>query len=89
MQSHSKPRHQICPHCRGTHFHKTQWKGFVERCVMYMWGLWPYQCRDCYKRFYLPLPNAEGDKLAKRDLAEGIGKPGNKTVAVSGAQTYR
>jgi hypothetical protein len=63
MQSHSKPGYQICPRCRGTHFHETQWKGFVERCVMYMWGLQPYQCRDCYERFYLsPLANAEADK---------------------------
>jgi hypothetical protein len=63
MQSHSKPRNQICPCCRGTHFHETQWKGFVERCVMYMWELRPYQCRDCYERFYLrPLANPEPDK---------------------------
>src|SRR5215467_7544748 len=68
MQSHSKPRYGICPHCGCTHFHETQWKGFVERCVLYMWELRPYQCRECYKRFYLrPLENPEtAVKLAKR-----------------------
>jgi hypothetical protein len=91
MQSHSQPRYRICPHCGCTHFHETQWKGFVERCVLYMWGLQPYQCRECYKRFYLrPLENAgKGDKLVKRDLTEGIGQPGNKTEAAAGTRTYR
>lgn len=91
MESHSRPKYRICPHCGTTRFHKTQWKGFVERCVLYMWGLLPYQCTECYKRFYLrPLENAgTADQLANRDLTEGIGKPKNKTEAAAGARTHR
>src|SRR5262245_51680063 len=72
MQSDNKSGYRMCPHCGCTHFHKTQWKGIVERCVLHMWGLRPYQCRECYKRFYLrPTENAgTGDKSTKRDLTE-------------------
>jgi len=88
MESHSEPKYRICPHCGTTHFHRTQWKGLVERWVLYVWGLRPYQCRECYKRFYLrPLESAgTADQLAKRDL---IGKSENKTEAAAGVRTYR
>jgi len=57
MQKQAKPRRQVCPYCGSWEIHGTQWRGVVERCVLYLWRLCPYQCRSCYTRFYLrPLP---------------------------------
>src|SRR5262249_60712622 len=76
MQNYKKPKYRMCPRCRGWHFHTTQWKSAVERCVLNLWGLRPYQCRECYKRFYLrPVPQDESRAEAvKRTLADGIPK---------------
>lgn len=82
MQNYNKPKRPVCPHCRGSHFHTTQWKGLVERCVLYLWGLKPYQCRECYKRFYMrPVPQADSAaKAVQRTLTERIPK-GNASIA--------
>src|SRR5215475_11565688 len=52
MQNQIKPRRRLCPHCGSWEVHGTRWKGLVERCVLYLWGLRPFQCKACYKRFY-------------------------------------
>src|SRR5215475_5405561 len=82
MQNFNKPRYRACPHCRGRHFHRTQWKGLVERCVLYLWGLQPYQCRECYKRFYMrPAPQADSaPKEVEQALTERIPK-GTASIA--------
>jgi len=41
-----------CPYCGSSEVHVSRWTGLVERCVSYLWGLRPYRCRCCYKRFY-------------------------------------
>ena len=72
MQNYDQPKYVMCPHCRGKYFHATQWKGLVERCVLYLWGLRPYQCRECYNRFYLrAVAQDESDaKVIKRTIAD-------------------
>ena len=52
MRNQVKPRRRVCPHCGSWEIHSTRWKGLVERCVLYLWGLAPYQCKGCYRRFY-------------------------------------
>ena len=60
MQNQIKPRRRVCPHCGSWEIHGTRWKGLVERCVLWLWGLCPYQCKGCYKRFYArPMPKLE------------------------------
>ena len=57
MRNYEKPTYQVCPYCGSGEIHNTQWRGFVERCAMYLWSLSPYRCRSCCSRFYLrPLP---------------------------------
>ena len=74
--NYNAPRYRACPNCGGTYFHTTQWRGLVERCVLYLWGLRPYQCRECYKRFYLrPVPGDESAaKAMRRSAIEAIPK---------------
>lgn len=52
MQSHVIPDRQFCPQCGSGEVHKTVFYGLVERCILYLWGLTPFQCRCCCKRFY-------------------------------------
>ena len=52
MQGRSKRIHSLCPHCGSGEVNVTRWTGLVERCVLYLWGLCPYRCRGCYRRFY-------------------------------------
>ena len=82
MQNFNKSRYRVCPHCRGRHFHRTRWKGLVERCVLYLWGLQPYQCRECYKRFYMrPAPQTDSaTKEVERAIMERIPK-GTASIA--------
>lgn len=53
MQGGSNGTHSMCPHCGSGEIHATRWTGLVERCVLYLWGMGPYRCRSCYKRFYM------------------------------------
>jgi len=52
MQPYVNSDYQICPHCGSGEVHKTDWNGFLERCVLYLWEISPYRCRSCYVRFY-------------------------------------
>lgn len=52
MLSGSNRNYCACPHCGSTEVHVTRWTGFVERCVLHLWGMCPYRCITCYRRFY-------------------------------------
>jgi hypothetical protein len=52
MQTRSICCRQTCPHCGSGEVHKTVWNGLVERIVLNLWGISPFQCRCCCKRFY-------------------------------------
>jgi len=52
MQSRAYCYRQTCPYCGSGEVHRTVWNGLVERCVLYLWGMGPFRCRRCYKRFY-------------------------------------
>jgi len=52
MQTRYSPGLQTCPHCGSGEVHMTVCDGLLERCVIYLWGISPFQCRCCCKRFY-------------------------------------
>jgi len=52
MRPYVNPDYQICPQCGSSEVHMTDRSGLVERCVLYLWGITPYLCRSCCKRFY-------------------------------------
>jgi hypothetical protein len=52
MPIHFSSDYQTCPHCGSGEVHATVWNGLIERWVLYLWGLTPYQCRCCCERFY-------------------------------------
>ena len=92
MQNQIQPRRRVCPHCGSWEIHSTQWKGLVERCVLYLWGLAPYQCKGCYKRFYArPAPKLATTtaKVSMYSSSGNVSLPGNGPKPVEGGAAFR
>lgn len=41
-----------CPNCDSQYTRRSHRRGLFERYVLQAFGMVPYRCDDCYKRFY-------------------------------------